>query len=70
MKYVFVDDQDAVVLFAAGNNGGIDDPNESCSAEANGKNIIAVGSSETTLDSSNITYVAFYSSKGPAYDGR
>jgi len=34
------------------------------------KNPITVGSSQTTLGSQNIGYVAFYSSQGPTYDGR
>ncbi len=34
------------------------------------KSVIAVGSSQSTLGSSNIQYVAFYSSQGPTYDNR
>jgi hypothetical protein len=32
--------------------------------------VIAVGSSQSTLGSSNIQYVAFYISQGPTYDNR
>jgi hypothetical protein len=38
--------------------------------EGTSKNVITVGSSETTLGSTNIDNVAFYSSKGPTYDNR
>jgi subtilisin family serine protease len=38
--------------------------------ESTSKNVVAVGSSQTSLSSTNIDYVAFYSSKGPTYDNR
>lgn len=38
--------------------------------EGTTKNSLSVGSSETTYGGPNITYVAFYSSKGPTYDNR
>jgi hypothetical protein len=31
---------------------------------------VSVGASETTYGSTNIDYVAYFSSKGPTYDGR
>ena len=60
------------ILHSAGNDGQHDGSNgrATISIEAQAKNVIAVGSSETTFYSANITYVAFYSSKGPAVDGR
>jgi len=58
---------DSTVFFAAGNGG---DTPYAVSMEAQGKNTVAVGSSETTLDSSSIDNLAWYSSFGPAYDGR
>lgn len=57
-----------MILFAAGNAGG--QGPKSVTTEATGKNSLAVGSSETTYGGPNITYVAFYSSKGPTYDNR
>lgn len=67
-----VDHMDSTIIFSAGNNGQDDGGNgyASCSMESQGKNVIAVGSSETTLDSYDINYIAWYSSKGPAADGR
>jgi hypothetical protein len=38
--------------------------------ESSGKNVISVGSSETTLGSQNINWLAWYSSRGPVYDQR
>jgi serine protease AprX len=57
-----------VIVFAAGNEGG--SGAQTLSIEANAKNVIAVGSSESTFDSADINYVAYYSSQGPTYDGR
>lgn len=57
---------DSALLFSAGNVGKV----SSVTREASAKNTIAIGSSETTLGSSNISYVAFYSSRGPTYDNR
>ncbi len=34
------------------------------------KNTVSVGASETTYQSTDIGYVAYYSSIGPTYDGR
>jgi len=70
-NYLYVN-PDSTVLFAAGNNGQDGGGNgfASCSMEAQGKNVIAVGSSESTLDSYNISYVSWFSSKGPSFDGR
>lgn len=56
------------VFFAAGNYGG--DGANSVSLEAQAKNVIAVGSSQTTYSSNNIDYISFFSSKGPSFDGR
>ncbi len=61
--------QDTTIFFAAGNGGDML-PNPSISVQAASKNVIAVASSESTLDSTNLNYVAYYSSVGPAYDGR
>jgi hypothetical protein len=60
--------QQSLILFAAGNNG--DGGPSSITIEGAGKNSISVGSSESTYGGPNITYVAFYSSKGPTYDNR
>ncbi|RYY89330.1 hypothetical protein EON63_00865 [archaeon] len=57
---------DSTVFFAAGNVGSV----RSITRESSSKNVISVGSSHTTLGSDNITYVAFYSSRGPVYDNR
>lgn len=59
-----------MIFFAAGNAGGNGDGTSTITMDASGKNMIAVGSSETTLDTPNINYVAWYSSKGPVYDNR
>ena len=60
--------QDFIILFAAGNDGYYG--NYTCTREATAKNVVAVGSGESTLNSNNIANVAYYSSQGPAYDGR
>lgn len=57
-----------VIFFAAGNEG--DHGEGTITMDGSGKNVIAVGASETTLDTTNISYVAWYSSKGPVYDNR
>ena len=56
-------------MFAAGNAGDMM-PDPSISTVSSAKNIICVGSSESTFQSHSIQNVAFYSSTGPAYDGR
>lgn len=58
------------IFFAAGNAGGNGRGDRTVTVESSPKNTISVGSSETTLGSSDISYVAFYSSKGPTYDNR
>jgi len=58
------------IFFAGGNAGGNGNGIGTITMEASGKNMLAVGSSQTTLGSSNISYIAWYSSKGPTYDGR
>lgn len=55
------------IFFAAGNAG---DVAYAVSMQAQAKNVVAVASSETTLQSMAIDNVAWYSSFGPAYDGR
>ena len=60
--------QNFLILFAAGNGGS--DGRSSISAESSLKNVVGVGSSESTLDSTSIDYVAYYSSQGPTYDNR
>ncbi len=60
-----------MIFFAAGNSGAEgSDGSSTITMEASGKNMVAVGSSETTLDTPDINYVAWYSSKGPVYDYR
>ena len=60
------------ILFAAGNDGQNEggDGYQTCGMEAQAKNVVTVGAGETTLDGADINNVAFYSSKGPAADGR
>jgi hypothetical protein len=58
------------VFFAAGNAGGYGHGDRTITVDSSGKNVITVGSAETTLGSSSIDNVAFYSSKGPTYDNR
>eukprot|EP01041_Mallomonas_annulata_P002618 gene2618-5114_t len=57
-----------IVFFAAGNSGL--NGNYTITRECSIKNAICVGSGETTLYSSSINNVAYYSSQGPAYDKR
>lgn len=65
--------QGLAVFFAAGNSGlpsnGIGSVG-TITRESSAKNVIAVGASESTLSSSNIDSVAWFSSVGPTYDGR
>jgi|Transcript_14518 serine protease AprX len=68
-RYLFIN-QGASIFFAAGNAGNNGDGSKTVTIESCSKNVIAVGSSQTTLGSQDIGYVAFYSSKGPAYDQR
>ncbi|KAJ1433321.1 peptidase S8/S53 domain-containing protein, partial [Ochromonadaceae sp. CCMP2298] len=42
----------------------------SLTKQASGKNTVAIGSSESTLGGPNPNWVAYYSSKGPTFDGR
>jgi hypothetical protein len=58
------------VFFAAGNFGADGMGQSTTTMESSAKNVIAVASGQTTLGSANISYVAWYSSKGPTYDGR
>jgi hypothetical protein len=57
-----------MILFAAGNDGS-SGPG-SLTVQSNGKNNLAIGSSESSLGSPNISYIAFYSSQGPTFDNR
>lgn len=61
---------DALVLFAAGNYGYTENHESTMTQQSSSKNVVAVGSSETTLFSDSPNNVAYYSSEGPAYDGR
>ena len=56
-KYLY-QNPSVVILFAAGNFGGGTDHVSSLSMEASSKNIIAVGSSESTYFSDSITNIA------------
>ncbi len=58
------------VFFAAGNFGGNGMGTSTITMESSAKNVISVASGQTTLGSSNISFIAWYSSKGPPYDGR
>lgn len=51
-----------VVFYAAGNSGKV----RSTSQESSSKNSISVAASET----SNVNYIAYFSSQGPSYDNR
>lgn len=66
-KYLY-ENPDFIIFFAAGNFG--ENGNYSISREGSIKNAVSVGAAETTLYTKNIDYIAFYSSQGPAYDGR
>lgn len=67
-NYLF-NNPDTLVFFSAGNNGDkVSGP--SISTQSSSKNIIVVASGESTLHSNNINNVAYYSSIGPAHDGR
>lgn len=57
-----------IIFYSAGNYGGNGD--YTCTMEATSKNVVVVGASESTFDSENVANVAYYSSKGPTYDGR
>lgn len=58
------------VFFAGGNFGANGIGTSSITMESTAKNVIGVASGQTTFGSANISYVAWYSSKGPTYDGR
>ncbi len=57
---------DAIIIFAAGNDGTAGSVNSPCTA----KNIICVGASENARTNFNPDKIAPYSSKGPTKDGR
>jgi len=65
---------DALIIFAAGNQG--ENGEYSVVTPATAKNCLTVGASYNLIDSSslqlegNINYVAFFSSIGPTNDGR
>ncbi len=58
------------VFFAAGNWGNNGNGMSTISSDASAKNVIAVGSTETPLGGANNSWIAYYSSHGPTYDGR
>jgi len=58
-----------IIFFAAGNFGETADP-MTCTEEGTIKNVVSVGASESTLGSTDIRYIAYFSSHGPTYDGR
>ena len=58
------------IFFAAGNFGGGAVHASTLTMQASSKNVISVGSGETTFYSDDIGNVAYYSSEGPTYDGR
>ena len=55
-----------IVFYAAGNSGH----DKTTSVESTSKNAISVASGQSTFDSANIGFISYFSSKGPAYDGR
>lgn len=68
-KYLYQNPQ-MVILFAAGNYGYTSNHARTLTQQCSSKNVIAVGSAETTLFSDSPNNIAYYSSEGPAYDGR
>jgi hypothetical protein len=60
--------QDRLILFAASNFGC--DGDRSLSIDGTGKNVLTVGSSQSTLGSHDIGFVSWFSSRGPTYDQR
>ena len=56
-----------MIVFYAGGNSGHD---KTTSVESTSKNAISVESGQSTFDSANIGFISYFSSKGPAYDGR
>lgn len=66
------DNPEFLVLFAAGNDGDV----STIGSPAQGKSCLTVGSSETgrwenlPADNHNTSYVSYFSSNGPAEDGR
>jgi hypothetical protein len=59
-----------VIFFAAGNYGYTSDHARTLTRQCAAKNVIAVGSGESTLFSDSPDNIAYYSSEGPAFDGR
>jgi len=66
-RYLY-DRNEFIIFFAAGNSGRNGD--RTIAREASIKNVISVGAGETTYHSASIDYIAPFSSRGPAYDGR
>ena len=62
------DHTDVIIIFAAGNDGA--GGAGTCSMESQLKNVVSVGSSQSTLNSENIDYVSWFSSRGPSFDKR
>ena len=65
MEYLFFT-KELIVFYAAGNAG----QDSSTSTESTSKNSVSVGSSQSTLYTSDIGFVSYFSSKGPTYDKR
>lgn len=69
-KYTYYN-QDFVVLFAAGNSGehpmGQDAPYGTICSPGTGKNTITVGATKNNMNDPDLAY---FSSRGPTYDGR
>lgn len=57
---------DTMIFFSAGNDGK--NGASTITMDASSKNVIAVGSSESS--GGDMSYIAWYSSQGPAYDNR
>lgn len=64
-EYLFLK-TDHLIIFSAGNDGS--NGAQTITMDASSKNVIALGSSESS--GGNMSYIAWYSSQGPAYDGR
>ena len=65
LEYLFFT-KELIVFYAAGNAG----QDSSTSTESTSKNSVSVGSSQSTLYTSDIGFVSYFSSKGPTYDKR
>lgn len=73
-SYTYYDDDELLVLIAAGNSGS-NDASQTVGEPATAKNIIAVGSSHSygndlSRDMLGPSYISDFSSRGPTLDGR